>query len=98
MDRKKNELSRREILQAAAAASFGTALLSPAALAAQAQRVQEGQEPGAHEPIRDTPSTLETTRGSWFGEAGSAREATLAEFKPSEHIAGVSMRLKPGGI
>ena len=25
-------------------------------------------------------------------------EATLAEFKPSEHIAGVSMRLKPGAI
>ena len=25
-------------------------------------------------------------------------EATLAEFKPSEHIAGVSMRLKPGAL
>src|SRR5215470_6911684 len=99
MDGKKNELSRREILQAAAAASFGTALLSPAALAAQqAQKIQEGKDPGVHEAIPDITFNLETSSGSWFGEAGSAREATLAEFKPSEHIAGVSMRLNPGGI
>src|SRR5215471_1887852 len=99
MGEKKNELSRREILQAAAVASFGSALLSPAALAAQqAQRVQEGKDPGQHDPIPDITFDLENSSGSWFGEAGSAREATLAEFKPSEHIAGVSMRLKPGGI
>src|SRR2546429_6218718 len=98
MDGKKNELSRREILQAAAAASCGTALLSPAALAAQqAARIQEGKDRGVHEPIPDITFDLENSKGSWFGEAGSAREATLAEFKPSEHIAGVSMRLKPGG-
>jgi oxalate decarboxylase len=98
MDGKKSALSRREILQAAAAASFGSALLSPAALAAQQVKVQEGKDPGVHEPIPDITFNLETSNGSWFGEAGSAREATLAEFKPSEHIAGVSMRLKPGGI
>jgi oxalate decarboxylase len=32
------------------------------------------------------------------GEAGSAKEATIAEFPASQNIAGVSMRLKPGGI
>jgi oxalate decarboxylase len=100
MNRKKNDLSRREMLQAAAVASFGTAILSPAALAAQqaATRVQEGKDPGVHEPIPELTFDLENSSGSWFGAAGSAREATLTEFKPSEHIAGVSMRLKPGGL
>ena len=37
MDGKKKELSRREMLQAAAVASFGTALLNPTQLAAQQQ-------------------------------------------------------------
>jgi oxalate decarboxylase len=32
------------------------------------------------------------------GEAGSAKEATIEEFPASRNIAGVSMRLKPGGI
>src|SRR3954469_5156692 len=98
MDRKKSELSRREMLTAAAAASFGTALLSPAALAAQQAKVQEGKAPGVHEPIPELTFDLENSSGSWTGAAGSAREATLAEFKPSEHIAGVSMRLKPRGL
>jgi oxalate decarboxylase len=97
---KNKELSRREMLQAAAVASFGTALLSPTALAAQqaAVKVQEGKDPGVHEPIPELTFDLENSSGSWFGSAGSAREATLTEFKPSEHIAGVSMRLKPGAI
>jgi oxalate decarboxylase len=34
----------------------------------------------------------------WKGEAGSANEATVAEFPISQSIAGVSMRLKPGAI
>ena len=47
---KSKALSRREMLQAAAVASFGTALLSPTQLAAQqaAARVQEGKDPGQH--------------------------------------------------
>jgi oxalate decarboxylase len=98
---KKSQLSRREMLQAAAVASFGSAILSPAALAAQqapAPKIQEGKDPGVHEPIPEITFDLLNSSGSWMGAAGSAREATLAEFKPSEHIAGVSMRLKPGAI
>lgn len=34
----------------------------------------------------------------WKGDAGSANEATVAEFPVSQSIAGVSMRLKPGAI
>jgi oxalate decarboxylase len=101
MDGKKNELSRREMLQAAAAASFGAAILSPTQLAAQQQNtanIIEGKDPGVHEPIPEITYDLLNSSGRWVGSAGSAMEATLAEFKPSEHIAGVSMRLKPGAI
>ncbi len=34
----------------------------------------------------------------WVGEAGSAKEATVAELPVSQSIAGVSMRLLPGAI
>jgi oxalate decarboxylase len=98
---KKSQLSRREMLQAAAVASFGSAILSPAALAAQqaqAPKIQEGKDPGVHEPIPEITYDLLNSSGRWIGAAGSAMEATLAEFKPSEHIAGVSMRLKPGAL
>jgi oxalate decarboxylase len=97
---KKTNLSRREMLTAAAAASFGSVLLSPASLAAahQAATVQQGKDPGVHEPIPPITYDLLNSSGRWVGAAGSAFEATLAEFKPSEHIAGVSMRLKPGGL
>ena len=98
MDGKKTQFSRREMLAAASLASFGSAFLSPASLNAQAPKIQEGKDPGQHEPIPELTFDLENSKGSWFGEAGSAREATLTEFKPSEHIAGVSMRLEPGAI
>src|ERR1044071_8630387 len=98
---RKKTVSRREMLQAAAVASFGTAILSPTQLAAQQQvtaNVIEGKDPGVHPPIPEITYDLENSSGRWVGSAGSAMEATLAEFKPSEHIAGVSMRLKPGAI
>src|ERR1700745_1508754 len=98
MGKKTNNLSRREMLQAAAVASFGTALLNPTQLAAQQQNtanIIEGKDPGVHEPIPEITYDIEKSSVRWIGSAGSAMEATLAEFKPSEHIAGVSMRLKP---
>jgi oxalate decarboxylase len=100
----KRSLSRREMLQAAAVASFGGAVLSPTPLAAapsgiaQAPRVQVGKDPGQHAPIPPFKFNVESSSGRWVGEAGSAFEATMTEFPISEHIAGVSMRLKPGGI
>jgi len=99
--KKKDELSRREMLQAAAVASFGAAILNPTELAAQQQNtanIIEGKDPGVHEPIPEITYDLLNSSGRWIGSAGSAMEATLAEFKPSEHIAGVSMRLKPGAL
>ena len=49
---KKTDLSRRDMLQAAAVASFGTAILAGTpASAQQAPKIQVGKDPGQHEPI-----------------------------------------------
>jgi len=49
------------------------------------------------EPIAPFKYNIESRPG-WQGEGGSAKEATVEEFPVSQSIAGVSMRLKPGGI
>jgi len=91
-------LSRRDLIGAASLAGLGAAMLpASTAHAAQQQSYQVGKDPGKHEPIPDFKFDIEAETG-WVGEAGSAKEATLAEFPPSKSIAGVSMRLKPGGI
>jgi oxalate decarboxylase len=96
--KKKNLISRREMIGAASLATFGTAMLSSSEMRAQEPRsYQVGKDPGKHEPIPDFKFDLEASTG-WVGEAGSAKEATVAEFPASQSIAGVSMRLKPGAI
>src|SRR6202790_4018208 len=80
------EFSRRGLFQAAplgAAAAF---------LAPQHANAQE--QPAA---IPSLKFDIEA-QTHWKGEAGSANEATVAEFPVSQNIAGVSMRLKPGAI
>jgi oxalate decarboxylase len=96
-NRKKNLITRREMLGAASVSALGTAMLFSPEVEAQEQQYQVGKEPGKHEPIADFKFDLEAAKG-WVGEAGSAKEATVAEFPASQNIAGVSMRLKPGGI
>jgi oxalate decarboxylase len=96
--KKKNLITRREMIGAASLATFGAALMSPSEVRAQEQRsYQVGKDPGKHEPIPEFKFDLEASNG-WVGEAGSAKEATVAEFPASQSIAGVSMRLKPGAI
>ena len=94
----KNTLSRRELIGVASAATFGAAIAPSAAKASrQEQNYQVGKDPGKHEPLPNFKFDIEAAEG-WVGEAGSAKEATVAEFPASQNIAGVSMRLKPGGI
>ncbi len=50
-----------------------------------------------HEPLLPFKYDIETSVG-WTGEGGSAKEANVSEFPISKSIAGVSMRLKPGGL
>src|SRR5277367_7200156 len=80
------EFSRRGLFQAAplgAAAAF----LTP-------QHANAQEQPAA---IPSLKFDIEA-QTHWKGEAGSANEATVAEFPISQSIAGVSMRLKPGAI
>jgi oxalate decarboxylase len=94
----KAKLSRRELIGAASAATLGAAMPPvPAETAWQEQTYQVGKDPGKHEPLPNFKFDIEATIG-WVGEAGSAKEATMAEFPASQNIAGVSMRLKPGGV
>jgi len=96
--KRKGKFTRRELIGAASVASVGAAMLcAPEIRAQEQQNYQVGKDPGKHEPIADFKFDIEATTG-WVGEAGSAKEATLAEFPASKNIAGVSMRLKPGGI
>ena len=100
MSSKKNSegLTRREMIGTASLAALGTRMLTSAeAGAAPRQNYQVGKDPGKHEPLEDFKFDVEATTG-WVGEAGSAKEATVEEFPVSKSIAGVSMRLKPGGI
>jgi oxalate decarboxylase len=99
---RKSKLTRRELLGVASAATFGAAFLPASARASgrtsqQEQNYQVGKEPGKHEPLANFKFDIESSKG-WFGEAGSAKEANVEEFPISQSIAGVSMRLKPGGV
>jgi oxalate decarboxylase len=92
MSHPKSGMSRRNL--------FGT--VSAAGLAAAAAaNADAAPEPPQHEtkfePIPTFKYNIESREG-WVGPAGSAKEATVAEFPLSQSIAGVSMRLKPGSI
>jgi oxalate decarboxylase len=100
---KNKGISRRDMMKNASIAAVGASLLSSSAAVAAAQvpqqqaNYQSGKDPGKHEPLEDFKFDIESTKG-WVGEAGSAKEATISEFPASKNIAGVSMRLQPGGI
>src|SRR5712692_4243933 len=90
-------LTRRELIGTASLAAAGTAMLSASNARPQQPSYQMGKNPGKHEPLQDFKYDLENSKG-WEGEGGSAKEVTVEEFPISQSIAGVSMRLKPGGI
>jgi oxalate decarboxylase len=103
-NRKVSLFTRREMLGASSLAALGTVAATRAAEAAATARssgaqqtYQVGKDPGRHEPLPEFKFDLEAEKG-WVGEAGSAKEATAAEFPVSQSMAGVSMHLAPGGI
>ncbi len=88
-----DSITRRELFGAASLAAAGLSVWGTAeATAAAAQRA-----PGKHEPLENFKYDIEASEG-WVGEAGSAKEANVSEFPVSKSMAGVSMRLKPGGL
>src|SRR5689334_15344567 len=88
-------MTRRSVFDAVGLASLGLAAASTASAAAPDPTPAPDET--KFEPLPTFKFDLEAERG-WVGEAGSAKEATVAEFPVSQSIAGVSMRLKPGAI
>jgi oxalate decarboxylase len=88
-----DSITRRELFGAASLAAAGLTVWGAAEeTSAAAQRA-----PGKHEPLENFKYDIEASEG-WVGEAGSAKEANVSEFPVSKSMAGVSMRLKPGGL
>jgi oxalate decarboxylase len=92
MSEKNPGFSRRDLFDALSGVSVGLA-----ATAVVAEQVNAAPSTGKVEPLENFKFDIENQRG-WVGDAGSAKEATVAEFPVSQSIAGVSMRLKPGAI
>jgi oxalate decarboxylase len=72
---------------------FGAVALASAA----ASQANAAPAETKFEPLPSFKYDIENGTG-WQGPAGSAKEATVAEFPISQSIAGVSMRLKPGAM
>jgi oxalate decarboxylase len=83
----KMPLSRREVL--------GLGIAGAAASVVPAHAAPDRNK--HHEPLAGFKYDIESREG-WVGPGGSAKEATVDEFPVSESMAGVSMRLKPGGL
>jgi oxalate decarboxylase len=95
------KISRRDVLAAAPLAAAGFAARKFVTDEPQQQpssppaAYQNAKKP--HEPLLPFKYNIEGSAG-WVGEGGSAKEANVEEFPISDSIAGVSMRLKPGGL
>jgi oxalate decarboxylase len=86
-------VSRRSLFDAISNVSLGLA-----ATALVAEQVQAAPAEETHnQALENFKFDIENQTG-WQGPAGSAKEATVAEFPVSQSIAGVSMRLLPGAI
>jgi oxalate decarboxylase len=79
------------------AASLTAAGIAAASLVAPPEAMAIPHKGAKHEPLQKFKFDIESSEG-WEGQGGSAKEATVEEFPVSESIAGVSMRLKPGGL
>ncbi len=88
----KNLPTRRDLFGAASLTAAGIA--AGIASGAEAQRYDETKKVT---PLESFKFDIEAETG-WVGPAGSAKEATVAQFPQSQSMAGVSMRLKPGAM
>jgi oxalate decarboxylase len=86
-------VSRRSLFETISRNSLGIA--ATALIAQQVQAAPPGE--AETKELETFKFNIENQKG-WVGEAGSAKEATAAEFPVSQSIAGVSMRLQPGAI
>jgi oxalate decarboxylase len=95
--------SRRDFLSATSLTTMGAiiaatginAITPETAVASPANNLKPAP---AQEELEDFVFDITNSKAGWKGEGGSAVEATVAEFPVSQSIAGVAMRLNPGGF
>jgi oxalate decarboxylase len=85
--------SRRELFSVASS----TAAVAAASFAIPRELSAEPQEHKHHAPLQGFKYDIEGSEGR-VTAGGSAKEANVDEFPISESMAGVSMRLHPGGL
>jgi len=95
--------SRRQLLAGTPLAAIGAAVsglnLGSITTSAAAESNDKKNPVGAPtEELEDFMFDIEKDGKGWNGPSGSAKEAAVAEFPLSQSIAGVSMRLNPGGF
>jgi oxalate decarboxylase len=88
-----SELSRRVFL---GTASLAAGVGAVASAAAENQQAHEGSKENSEE-LPTFRFAMEQNKGH-VTDGGSARQATIKELPVSRGLAGVSMRLKPGGL
>ncbi|MGH9440558.1 MAG: cupin domain-containing protein, partial [Terriglobia bacterium] len=92
--KKGSGLTRRGLLGAASLTAAGLAAGSLVGL----PEAKASEKAAKHyAPLENFKYDLERSTG-WVGKGGTAKEVTVDEFPVSQSIAGVSMRLQPGGL
>jgi oxalate decarboxylase len=103
----KTGMTRRGLLAAAPFAAAAAGLASGRAVAAEGTKGQGGAPSAAagksagsdkFPPLAPFKFSLENSNSQWHGKGGTAKEVNVSNFPVSQSIAGVSMRLQPGGL
>lgn len=91
-------LSRRDLIRGVSLGALGLATAGGLAKVSTANVwAADTPPPKTTDGLEDFVFDIENASGAWRGKGGSATEATVEEFPISQSIAGVSMRLNPGG-
>lgn len=91
--KRENRISRRELFTVASS----TAAMAAASMALPAELTAAPQQHQKHPPLENFKYDIEASEGR-VTAGGSAKEANVDEFPISRSMAGVSMRLHPGGL
>ena len=89
-------MTRRTLLATASFVAAAAGLGPERAVAAEAP--VKGANADKFPPLSPFKFSLENSNSRWEGPGGTAREVNTSNFPISKSIAGVSMRLQPGGL
>jgi len=100
-------MTRRSLLAATPFAAAAAGLVSGRAMAAEVAAAATGEvsppvgkaaNSDKFPPLPSFKFSLENSNSEWKGKGGTAKEVNVSNFPISQSIAGVSMRLQPGGL